>query len=161
MMILLIALTLLLSLVSAVLYRAGGMSKNPETNPKWIPVWMRHSWMRDWVIPMFSIGSLLLWKLSLFGWMIIPSYILMGAAFSTYWDWVPFNKGKDNFYMHGFFIGLSTFPFIFAGLAWWIPLAQALISGVAMGLWSAIIGNDVAEEMGRGFVSTAVRMIHG
>jgi hypothetical protein len=80
----------------------------------------------------------------------------MGGAFSTYWDWI---NGKDNFWLHGFFVGLSIFPFVFFGLAWWIVLLQAVVSAVAMGVWSLLIGTDYVEEMGRGAIATLIRII--
>lgn len=150
--------TILLSVISAVLYRAGGMSKDPGTKPEWIPTWMRQSWVRDWLIPLLSLGTFLIWweiNWSMW-WLLLICYPLMGASFSTYWDWL---FGKDNFYAHGFFIGLSTLPLIWAGVAWWVPLSQAVVMGLAMGLWCKVFGNDVVEEMFRGFISTFGRII--
>lgn len=142
-------LSLLFSSLSGMFYRMGGKGK-PYA-----------SWMRDWVCPAFCIATLLLWwqpSVS-WGWALIPVvYGIMGGAYATYWD---FLFGYDNFYFHGFMIGLAVFPFCFAGLAWWIVLIQALISALAMGLWCKYNDNDVKEEVGRGFISAIVRIIHG
>ena len=35
------------SIISAVLYRAGGMDKDDNAKPEWIPKWLRHSIVRD------------------------------------------------------------------------------------------------------------------
>jgi hypothetical protein len=43
------------------------------------------------------------------------------------------NKGKDNFYMHGFMVGLGAFPMFWYGSAWWIILARAILLGAFMG----------------------------
>lgn len=62
------------------------------------------------------------------------------------------NKGKDNFYMHGFGCSLATIPLLWCGVPWWILLIHAIICTVGMGLWSKLISWDVAEESGRGFL---------
>lgn len=160
MFILKLAIGLLAACFSAIFYRAGGMGKEAETKPTWIPIWLRHSWCRDWICPTFSLLTLLLfWQPQVWwGWLLLLlSYGLMGGAFSTYWDFLF--KDKDNFYMHGFMIGLSIFPLCFVGLAWWIVLIQAILSGLSMGLWCKYFGNDVVEEMGRGFFSSIFRLI--
>ena len=59
------------------------------------------------------------------------------------------NKGKDNFYLHGFACGLAGIPLIVI-VPWWIILIRIVICTVGMGLWSKYIGNDVLEETGRG-----------
>jgi len=155
----------ILSGLSAILYRAGGMGQEDTARPKWIPKWLRHSWIRDWLIPPLSItGLLLFWHEAPPLHLLIASICTwgaMGAALSTYWDWVPFNKGKDNFWMHGFFVGISTLPFFFFGYAWWAVLSQALISAVGMGLISTMSDVDYVEEFGRGFFATIVRFVHG
>lgn len=53
-------LNLIFTPISAIFYRAGGMDKLPTTQPTWIPIWLRHSWVRDKIIPLLSI--VILWK---------------------------------------------------------------------------------------------------
>lgn len=140
---------LIACVLSAVLYRAGGMSKVSSSEPKWIPKWLRKSWVRDWLCPpclylvLFSFWlpcSLLSWGMSLL------SYGLLGGALSTYWDRL---FGYDNFYAHGFGCGLAIIPLI-VFIPWWIVLIRLVICTVGMGLWSKLINNDVWEEYGRG-----------
>ena len=147
--------------LSALTYRCGGMSKDPATNPKWIPMWARQRWMRDWVCPLFTYGALLLfWQpSSTLGYLLlIPSYGILGLALTTYWDWVPFNKGKDNFYMAGFFCGLASILLIFAGLSIWFILARSIFLALFWGGMNwylnkyAVEYRDVIEEMSRGFL---------
>jgi hypothetical protein len=150
----LILIWLLLSCSSGILYRAGGMDKGNLARPKWIPVWLRQSWIRDWLIPLVSLGLMLtLWQPNnALGWIsLLPCIALNGAALSTYWDWL---FGYDNFYFHGFGCGLALLPLIFAGLAWQWILVRAIVLGLSMGLWSFIVGNDEIEEYGRGLLHT-------
>jgi hypothetical protein len=137
--------------VSAILYRAGGMSKEDTANPKWIPKFMRRSWVRDWLIPFFALGILwlLTGKLSV---LYISCYALMGLATSTYWEHL---FKKHNFYFHGFMIGLGIIPLIWVGIHWYSIVIRAIIMALSMGLWCKWQSNDVAEEMGRGAIITA------
>lgn len=51
--------------LSAILYRAGGMSQDDTAKPKWIPKWLRHSITRDIGCTIITIGFLLLVYLGL------------------------------------------------------------------------------------------------
>ena len=141
--------SLVLALLSALFYRFGGIGKPFR------------SWHRDWICPAFSIATLLIWWHNAEWWKLaicsVATYGLMGAAFSTYWDWL-FN-GKDNFYVHGAFIGLAIAPFIWVGLAWWLVFIQVVATGAAMGIWCRVFGNDWVEECGRGFFASIFRTI--
>lgn len=143
------SLIALACLVSAVLYRAGGMGKEVDAKPTWMPMKMRKSWVRDWLCP----GVMLILVILLFGihlkywWCYIIFYPLSGAAFSTYWDKV---FGTDNFYAHGLGLSLAMIPLLWCGLPWWILLVHGIVCTVGMGLWSNNIGTDWLEEMGRG-----------
>lgn len=146
---------LLLSLASAILYRAGGMGKEDSASPRWMPKLLRQRWLRIWGVPLVSfICMLTLLSQRIDSWftiMILLSYGLNGGAISTYWDNV---FGYDNFYMHGFFCGLALFPLCFSGIFITSMLARAVILGLGMGIWSLLIGSDEAEEYGRGFLHT-------
>ena len=140
-------LTLLLILLSGLFYKFGGTGKPFK------------SWMRDWICPAFGFGSLLIWwhPTTVVGWlMFIPAYGLSGGALSTYWDFV---FGYDNFYAHGFMCGLASFPFIWAGIAWWTVLLSAVIGGLLMGLLCKIFSNVWVEEGGRGIIFAACKTL--
>lgn len=62
------------------------------------------------------------------------------------------NNGKDNFFMHGFMCGLALFPVIFITGSWVGFIVRSFVLALLMGGWSRLIGNDTAEEFGRGFV---------
>jgi len=146
-----ILLLFVASALSAILYRAGGMSKDKEAKPKWIPNWLRRSWVRDWLCPacFFLALSVFCQPSSLLALgLVLLSYGLSGAALSTYWDWIT---GEDNFWLHGVGCGLATIPLV-VFVPWWILLIRLVVCGVGMGMWSKWIGDDVVEEIGRGAI---------
>lgn len=132
---------------SSILYRAGGMSKEQKY---WIPVWARHSWVRDWLCPFFCLLPLFIQHPH---WVFILSYGLMGASFSTYWDWL---FKFDNYWFSGFMVGVSLVPLVFIGFVWWVILLKAVLIGIAWGGWCAIFKNDHVEEHGRGGIAAGV-----
>ena len=135
--------------ISAILYRAGGMGKEETANPKWMPMWLRKSWCRDWLLPaLFLITVLCFWRpSSLLDWvMLLPYYGLSGGSLSTYWDWL---FGEDNYYAHGFGCGLAGFCLI-TFVPWWVLTLRLIICTVGMGWWSKKQDIDWIEEMGRG-----------
>jgi len=116
------------------------------------------TWMRDWIIPPLAYGLLYYLKtpVDLVGWlMILPAIALTGAALTTYLDSI---FGYDNFYAHGFLIGLGAFPMFWYGSAWWIILVRAIILALFMGglnWWVhkyKIPKSDWIEELSRGAI---------
>jgi len=139
-----------LSVLSAVLYRAGGMGKEETAEPKWIPMFLRHSWIRDWLCPLLVYGSLcIFWlPLSVLGWLLLAvSYALLGGALTTYWDEL---FGFDNFWFSGFMCGVAAVPLCFCGFPFYIVLVRAIVLAVLWGAWCAIFNKDTTEEYGRG-----------
>lgn len=145
-MLLKIILTLLLSVSSAILYRLGGKGKPYNTK------------FRDMGCPLCGTLILLVWwKPHGLDWlMLVLSFGFTFAAMTTYWDKL---FGYDNFYFHGFMVGLASFPLIWVGFNWYSILISSVISGVLMGLWSKFNGNDVKEETGRGFIYAVTRLL--
>lgn len=140
--------TVLACIASMILYRAGGMSKEPSASPLWMPMWMRQSWVRDWLCPLVLFGLVVfVFGLHAYWWCYLIFYGLSGAALSTYWDWL---YGYDNYFVHGFFCGLATVPLYWVGVAWWIIAVHILVVSLGMGLWSDQVENDKLEEYGRG-----------
>jgi hypothetical protein len=134
----------LLSIVSGILYRAGGLSKEEKT---WIPVWMRHSWVRDWLCPLCIYSLYLPSSWFQFG-MWLCAYGATGGMLSTYWDWT--NKGNANYWLSGFMVGLAGLFLIALGVPWWHLLARSLALAVCWGAWCAIFKNADVEEYSRG-----------
>lgn len=111
------------------------------------------SWQRDWLIPIVVLGTILYFRqpIEWWGWLLYIITILpTGLALTTYWDFL-FND-VDNFYMHGFMVGLGAFPLMFAGFAWWLILIRAIVMGGAMGLLCKKSSNVWVEECGRGAI---------
>jgi hypothetical protein len=138
----LLFITIICACISSILYRAGGLSRDQKY---WIPLWLRRSWVRDWLCPLFCLLPLFIQNPH---WIFIPVYGLMGAAFSTYWDKL---FKFDNFWFSGFVVGLTTLPLAFFGFPLWPLLAKPLFLAVTWGGLCALTGNDHVEEHGRGF----------
>lgn len=171
-------ITLIVSLLSAYFYHCGGLGKTTQVEKnedKWVPLFLRMSWVRDWVCPLFSLIILFTWwKPNIWqGYLLsIPVYGLMGIAFSTYWDdsknkfidrinkVINWKYPQDNFYLHGLFIGLSFFPFYFVGMKLWTILASSIISAILMGWLCDRTNKSWLEECGRGFISAITRVIN-
>lgn len=148
---------LILSVISAILYRAGGMSKDPSAEPKWIPVWLRQSWVRDWLCPMCV---LLLWfpgfNWGLIWWLL--AYGATGGMLTTYWDWL---FKFDNFWFSGFMVGLAGLFLIGLGQPWMPLVGRSFLLAILWGAWSLAIGKDYVEEMGRGFFLVSTMAVIG
>lgn len=140
-----ILLAIVMSIFASVCYRAGGLSKE---QPYWIPIWMRHSWVRDWLCPLFVLLPLFVQSPH---WIFIPVYGIMGGFFTTYWD---FLFKEDNFWVSGLAVGSAMFPLVFAGFVWYVLLAKAVFICVSWGLLCKYSGNDHVEEHGRGFLAS-------
>lgn len=138
------------AIISSVLYRAGGLSKD---QPYWIPEWMRRTWVRDWLCPLYCLFPLFIESPS---WWFIPAYVLMGAAFTTYWDKL---FKYDNFWFSGFMLGIAQMPLAFAGFEWGAILLRAVMIGIFWGAWCSVNSNDHVEEHGRGFIVAIMSFI--
>ena len=143
--------TLLVSALSAVLYRTGGMSvtEAKRRRPwKWFPAWMINTKARDIGCAFISY----LWVGCVFPgiswWIHLLSFALMFGALCTYWDDV-FN-GVDNFYAHGGMIALAYLPYQCAiGVGAGFTL-RCIILALGMGLLCKYSSDDYVEECGRG-----------
>lgn len=128
-----------LALISGVLYRFGGVGKPYNTK------------YRDMGVPLVMLYAMYI--LGAWNWWLILCYGLMFGALTTYWDSV---LGYDNFWVHGFMIGLAMFPFAWA-TGQWIGLGlYSVLLGLTVGGWSEWIGEDWLEEGGRGVLCIAL-----
>ena len=140
-----------MALASAYCYRVGGMSYEEAQKyswTKWLPKWCVKSWFRDYLCMLITLTWCFIHLTPVAWWRYLIMAILFKLAISTYWDDSKLNwmKGKDNFYMHGFGIGLSLLPI---ALSWWTPL-YAIILGGSMGLICDITSDVNVEELSRG-----------
>lgn len=133
----------ILSAISGILYRLGG----------WI-----QTKIRDFGCALITLLSYFIFGLWCKNQLVnIIAYLLcFGALFgalTTYWD---FLFGYDNFYMHGFMIGIASFPLIAIGVVWWDILIRAVVLGLSMGLINKYVNkwgwkhSDWIEECSRG-----------
>jgi hypothetical protein len=90
-------------------------------------------------------------------WLTLAYLASFGAcvgALSTYWDFLF--GDRDNFYMHGFMIGLSYSPLAWFGVKWWLILIRAVVLAAGMGLVNWLANkyhwkcSDIIEENFRG-----------
>lgn len=139
-------LALICSIQSMLCYRLGGMSREQK---HWLPVWMRHSWVRDWLCPLCILAPFM----AVLGasWWFLLAYLLSVASLSTYWDF--FFGDIDNFYFSGCMLGVALLPLAFCGLPVWVIVARALVLGIAWGIICDRSGNDFVEEYSRGLTA--------
>jgi FtsH-binding integral membrane protein len=126
---------LIASILSGILYRLGGWEKGNKL-------------FRRLGCPLVALLTLwLLVGVSFRLWWVYLLFVgLSYGALTTYWDFT----GSDNFYLHGLGVGLAGIPLIWCGVPLHYILIRIVICSVGMGLWSKWIGNDIAEESGRG-----------
>jgi hypothetical protein len=118
------------SCFSGVLGRLGGRGKDGS----WYDC-ITDTAMRDWIIPFLFLLTVSL-KVNIdfrVWWVYLLTYILMGGAFTTYWDWL-FNN-KDNLFMSGFMVGLSTIPLEAIGIHRYSVLIYSVL---LMVIWGSI-----------------------
>ena len=79
-------------------------------------------------------------------WWVFGMIPFMASSISTYWDEV---FGYDNYWFHGFVIGLSFFPLAIVTGNW--PMFGAVVTLMClwMGFWSKMMWWDVGEEFVR------------
>jgi len=138
-----------LSLLSGILYRFGGSGKRGNSLD-----FLRDTITRDLGCPTCATGLLLIfWQpVNLQGWlMVLLSFLALFGALTTYWDSV---FGYDNFYAHGFMLGLAAFPLYWVGIPWWTIAIRCIVLTLGIGLWSKWTHWDILEEFGRGFILT-------
>ena len=141
MSIMIIVLIVMLSVLTGYLYRLGG--SNVNTRPsflRWKP--------RDVLCNLVSLLAVYLVGIRGEWWAWVLVFGITWGALSSYHDYI---SGKDNFWLHGFFIGLALFPLVIWGtLSWQLLLFRAFVLAIFMGVWCLLWGWDLAEEWGRG-----------
>lgn len=151
--------TILLTVLSAFLYRIGGMSKEQAAKDMpWLPQWLVNTKTRDLGCPAAAIGWTLACLPIVAWWSYLIAYVVMFGALTTYWDKV---FGEDNFFAHGLGIALSLLPIVIVSSGLWVGFAAyAVVLPVLMGVWCLIFSNDYVEELGRGaFIVAALPLL--
>ena len=136
-----------IAVINGFLYRFGGSSKEEgaEKYP-WVPAWMFQTKTRDVGIALTTTGFYLGFMPSDW-WAYLICFAGTWGALTTYWDNV---FGYDNFFAHGFMIGLAKFGLAIASGAWiWFGV-QCVALAIMMGVLSALATDVDVEEIGRG-----------
>lgn len=148
---------ILLSVVSAILYRMGGCSPaDLQAEWGWVPAPIRNfPKKRDVLANIVKLLAVFILGMNAPFWAYFLSFGLLWASLSTYWDEL---FGYDNFYFHGFMCQFSLLPLAFFGgfLDFGV---RCIVLALAIGLWSKYNGNATKEELGRGFFLTLVELI--
>ncbi len=134
----------ILALLSAAFYRVGGAGREeiPFANSQYrdigCPVVI--------LIALISIGFV--WYISL-----VCSLLVLGFI-RTYHDWT----GKDNFFLHGLFLGLSMLPLAWYGVALLNIVAYTSIVAFSVGVLNTFCTRNAVkysvwiEEIFRGWI---------
>jgi len=148
-MVKLLVVTILGSLISAVLYRLGGWGGEGRDRFPNLPKWFFNTKARDIGCAIVGFGAYsILVGITLVPWYIhLVCFLLLFGSLTTYWDWIT---GEDNHWLHGLACGVSYVPYAFYMGDWHLYLGRAVAVAVLMGLVSWLSGNDVVEETGRG-----------
>lgn len=133
-MVQIIVITVAATVVSAMLYRLGGMA---GSNTK----------VRDFGCPTVALGWMLLCFQPVAWWVHFISFGLMFGALTTYWDDL---FGYDNYYMHGGMVALAYLPYAIVTGVWLWFIVRVIVVALFMGIWCDIFKKDWVEEGGRG-----------
>ena len=140
-----------LTILSAILYRMGGWGGEGRERFPNLPEWVFNTKARD--IGCSGVGFCCYSLLVGFGsapWYIhLLCFLLLFGSLTTYFDFLTGGR-YDNFWLHGLACGLSYVPYAFYTGDWIEMIARCFVLTVLMGGISAISGNDVVEETGRG-----------
>lgn len=143
-----ILITVLFILMSGFLYRLGGLSKEQAKEQiPWCPSWLINSKTRDIGCPLACIGWMLLFFPSTVWYWHLIAFGLMWGSLTTYWDFI---NGDDNFWLHGFGVGMAYLPYCLDADLILGGILRAIALAILMGAWCAIFNNDWVEELGRG-----------
>ena len=138
----------LLSLISALFYRLGGLSVEDGRKAfPFLPDWVFNTKARDIGVPLIGAITMAVMGINATVWAILLSFGAYWGALSTYFEgWF----GYDNIPFHLF---MASFAYIFYCIAtghWIAMLIRAVICGL-IGWGLTYTKNDWAEELGRGF----------
>ncbi len=148
--------TVLISLLSAIFYRLGGVGGGKH--------WYFDTKMRDLGVPLIkTITLMLLLNIKAIWWIHLLSF---GIAFGAMTTYCKFGKQEDvhwyNWLCTGLFYGFSMIPYAVVGaVSWWAFGIQMGFLGISIMAWSEAISKDWLEEGGRGFLFNISSLIVG
>lgn len=150
-----ILITLLMAIISGILYRFGGASKKGD----WMDS-LRNSITRDSGCSFLTISNLLLFFIVLnnYWWLSIISCGLLYGALTTYHTWTNklLNIPKEdkywfNWIITGFCYGLCDIIMITYTHQWIGFFSKLLFLTLSITLWTTYIKTATWSERGRGF----------
>ena len=128
---------ILLSIISGLLYRAGGKGK--PFNTKW----------RDLGIPVIATISLFILGIKFVWWTYLLHFGLLFGTLTTYWK---LDEKKYGYWAHGLGISFAALPIIYiTGNLIGFSIRTILLTGFIT-LWSEYTKWDILEEWGRGAI---------
>lgn len=135
------------SIFSSIFYRLGGAGNYGQ----WYARYLDTKW-RDFLCPLIVV--LLLGYTFSWHWSLIPSFLLMFGACTTYWK-----KSVDarwiHWLAHGFGIAFALLPTAIHEGFWLGFSIRCLVLPILMMLASGYLKNPVQHELGRGFAIPA------
>jgi len=147
-----ICISILLSLISAVLYRIGGSSLKIPNITK----------IRDCGVPFLgcTIVAINHWPLHLMAWLgLILSFGLAWGSMTSYFK----RKGSDavwwNWMLVGLAFGIAFLPYAWATGLWFLFIYRTIATTIFVVIWSESISNAMLEELGRGFIFSITLLI--
>lgn len=141
-----VLLTIVAIILSALLYRCGGLGREGNKRYPFIPKWVFDTKARDIGCSLVCLGWMALFYNAPI-WAHAVSFILMFGALTTYWDKI---FKFDNYWFHGFMIALAYFPYAIASGSWVGFGIRCFVTAVLVGTISELVGEDDTEELSRG-----------
>ena len=146
-------INIILSLLSGILYRAGGMGKEYDAKPTWIPEKLRNTKVRDLGIPF--VGVLVMVLMHGLHWIYPLCFLAVFGAQTTYLKKKGQNAKWFNWFLVGLLFSIAWIPFTIVTHNWLGFLYRTIIVTVFTTLWSEFNDDVFVEEFGRGFIQTA------
>ena len=138
-----ILIVIIASIISAILYRMGGIGKPFNTK------------LRDFGVPL--VGLILLYILG-FRAMWWAWVLTFGAYFGSMTSYFKFDNQEDvhlwNWLLHGLIGGLSAVFFALSNGIWYAWAIRVILLSILIPLWSELMDEVNLEEGGRGFLFT-------
>ena len=137
-----ILLWLGLSTLAGWLYRRGGTNKGT--------LWRDIGATLVNLAYCFILGLFVGFRASL--WAYLLAFGLLWGAYSAYWG---LDEKKFGYWAHGLGLSLALLPIVYLTGNWLGFIIRCVVLTLSITLWSEYTTNDVAEEMGRGFIANA------
>ncbi len=137
---------LILSILSGLLYRMGGMGNEGRRDFSDVPGWFFNTKARD-IGCSICCGAAMAVMLPSVWWAHFLAFGALFGSLTTYWDEL---FGYDNHWFHGFACALAYFPYAIAEGVWLGFGVRCIALAILMGGLSALSTDDDVEEIGRG-----------